>query len=66
MPPREGLAHIPRKFFDVHAASRSPVAAEALRRITQLYAIEQQGAGLDPPRSLALRQQLPFANSTQH
>jgi transposase len=52
------LAHIRRKFFDVHAASGSPVAEEALQRIARLYAIEQQGAGLDPPQRLALRQQL--------
>ncbi|SFV13254.1 IS66 family transposase [Pseudoduganella namucuonensis] len=52
------LAHIRRKFFDVHAASGSPVAGEALRRIAELYAIEQQGAGLDPPGRIALRQQL--------
>lgn len=50
------LAHIRRKFFDVHAASGSPVAEEALRRIAALYAIEQQGAGLDSPQRLALRQ----------
>ncbi|WP_377701206.1 IS66 family transposase [Pseudoduganella sp. UC29_71] len=50
------LAHIRRKFFDVHAASGSPVAEEALGRIAALYAIEQQGAGLDPPQRLALRQ----------
>jgi transposase len=41
----------------VHAASGSPLAEEVLRRIAGLYAIEQQGAGLDPPRRLALRQQ---------
>jgi len=52
------LAHIRRKFFDVHAASGSPVAQEALRHIAALYVIEQQGAGLDPPQRLALRQQL--------
>jgi len=52
------LAHIRRKFFDVHAASGSPIAEEALRRIAALYAIEQQGAGLDPPQRLALRQRL--------
>lgn len=52
------LAHIRRKFFDLHAASGSPVAEEALRRIARLYAIEQQGAGLDPPRRPALRQEL--------
>jgi transposase len=51
------LAHIRRKFFDVHAASGSPVAAEALRRIGQLYAVEQQAAGMPPPQRAALREQ---------
>jgi transposase len=51
------LAHIRRKFFDVHAVSASPVAEEALRRIAQLYAIEQQAAGMMPSQRLALRQQ---------
>jgi transposase len=51
------LAHIRRKFFDVHAASGSPVAEEALRRIAQLYAIEQQAAGMTPLQRLALREQ---------
>lgn len=52
------LAHIRRKFFDVHAASGSPVAEEALRHIARLYTIEQQAVGLDPPQRLALRQEL--------
>ena len=51
------LAHIRRKFFDVHAVSGSPVAEEALRRIAQLYAVEQQGAGMTPPQRLVLREQ---------
>jgi transposase len=51
------LAHIRRKFFDVHAASGSPVAEEALRRIAQLYAIEQQASGSTPADRLALREQ---------
>ncbi len=49
------LAHIRRKFFDLHAASGSPVAEEALRRIAQLYAIEQDAAGLSPAGRLAVR-----------
>lgn len=52
------LAPIRRKFFDVHAASGSPVAEEVLRRIAALYVIEHEGAGLDPPQRLALRPQL--------
>lgn len=51
------LAHIRREFFDVHAASGSPVAEEALRRIAQLYAIEPQATGLTPAERLALREQ---------
>ena len=51
------LAHIRRKFFDVHAAGGSPVAEEALRRIAALYAIEQQAADLTAPQRRALRQE---------
>jgi len=49
------LAHIRRKFFDLHAANGSPVADEALRRIAQLYAIEQDAAAMTPSERLALR-----------
>src|ERR1700687_312274 len=34
-------AHVRRKFFDVHAATASPIAKEALDRIGQLYAVGQ-------------------------
>jgi hypothetical protein len=33
-------AHVRRKFYDVHEATGSRIAAEALRRIGELYAIE--------------------------
>lgn len=33
-------AHARRKFHEVHQATASPIAAEALRRIAELYAIE--------------------------
>jgi transposase len=33
-------AHARRKFYDVQQATSSPVAAEALRRIAELYAVE--------------------------
>ena len=33
-------AHTRRKFYDVHEATGSPIAAEALHRIAELYAIE--------------------------
>lgn len=35
------MTHARRKFFDLHAANQHPVAAEALRRIAELYAIEE-------------------------
>jgi len=51
------LAHLRRKFFDLHAANQSPIAAEALRRIAELYAIEQQGREHATIARHALRQQ---------
>ncbi|MBL8398717.1 MAG: IS66 family transposase [Candidatus Accumulibacter sp.] len=39
------MAHARRKFFDLHQANGSPVAAEALRRIGELYAIEDAAKG---------------------
>ena len=39
-------AHVRRKFFDLHAAHASPVAAEALKRIGALYAIEKDIQGM--------------------
>lgn len=41
-------AHARRKFFDVHAASGSPIAKEALERFAQLYALEESLADLEP------------------
>ena len=39
------MAHIRRKFFDLHASQGSAIASEALERIAQLYAIEQEARG---------------------
>src|SRR5437773_6936537 len=41
-------AHVRRKFFDVHAATGSPIAKEALDRIGQLYAVEKTISGSPP------------------
>jgi hypothetical protein len=41
-------AHVRRKFFDVHAATGSPIAKEALDRIGQLYAVEKAINGSPP------------------
>jgi transposase len=40
-------AHARRKFYDVEQATGSPIAAEALRRIAQLYALEKDIRGQD-------------------
>lgn len=49
------LAHARRKFFDLHAANQSPIAAEALRRIAELYAIEREGKDYNVESRLQLR-----------
>jgi transposase len=50
-------AHVRRKFFELHVANQSPMAAEALRRIGLLYEIEReaQEKGLLVPQRQALR-----------
>jgi transposase len=49
-------AHVRRKFYDVHAASGSPIATEALQRIGALYAIESEIRGRAPDERCAARQ----------
>jgi hypothetical protein len=50
-------AHVRRKFYDIHAATRqSPLAAEALRRIGELYAIEERIIGKPPDVRRQVRQ----------
>ena len=49
-------AHARRKFFDLHAANGSPVAAEALARIGELYAIEDEIRGKPPDQRREVRQ----------
>ena len=51
------LAHCRRKFFDLHAAGGHPVAAEVLRRIGELYAVETLARDGDVADRLTLRQQ---------
>ena len=50
------LSHARRKFFDLHAASGSPIALEALNRIAALYGIETQGKAMDVAARTQLRQ----------
>ena len=49
-------AHVRRKFFDVHAATGSPIAKEALDRIGQLYAVEKTINRSPPDRRRQQRQ----------
>ena len=49
------LAHARRKFHTVHATTASPVAAEALRRIGEIYAVEQRARGRSAADRFALR-----------
>lgn len=51
------LAHVRRKFFELHAANGSPLAAGALQRIAALYAIEQVASGMTGEARLRLRQE---------
>lgn len=49
-------AHVRRKFFDVHAATQSAVAHEALERIGALYDIERDIRGQPPDQRRQNRQ----------
>jgi hypothetical protein len=51
-------AHARRKFFDVHAASASPIAKEAIERIGAIYAIDAALRDLDPEDRYRERQRL--------
>ncbi|MBV8909408.1 MAG: IS66 family transposase [Gammaproteobacteria bacterium] len=48
-------AHVRRKFYDIHVALASPIAAEALKRIGQLYKIEAEIRGKPAAERLAER-----------
>ncbi len=48
--------HARRNFYDVHKATGSPIAAEALRRYAELYAIEGEIRGSAPDVRLGVRQ----------
>lgn len=49
-------AHVRRKFYDLHQAHASPLAAEALERIGQLYGIEKEIRGRSPDERREIRQ----------
>src|SRR5258707_14977059 len=49
-------SHTRRKFYEVHQATSSPIAAEALRRIAELYAIETAIRGQTAAARISVRQ----------
>src|SRR5512144_2559966 len=50
-------AHLRRKIFDVHESTKSQVAADALQKIGELYAIEKAIRGEPPDRRRDVRQE---------
>ena len=49
------MAHVRRKFVDIHRSQGSPIAEEAIGRIAQLYAVEKEARGSPPDVRAALR-----------
>ncbi|MBS1886377.1 MAG: transposase [Actinobacteria bacterium] len=49
-------AHVRRKFFDLHATGKAPLASEALTRFQALYAIESEIKGRPPAERRRARQ----------
>jgi transposase len=50
-------AHTRRKFYDIHVATKSPLAEEALRRIAALYVIEADIRGQSADQRRQVRHQ---------
>ncbi len=51
------MAHVRRKFVDVHQAQGGVMAGEAIRRIAALYGVEKEARGKTPTERAALRQE---------
>jgi transposase len=49
-------SHGRRQFFEIHQSSQSPIAGEVLRRIAELYRIEDEIRGQPPDTRRAVRQ----------
>src|SRR3954465_9005154 len=49
-------SHGRRQFFEIHQSSQSPIAGEVLRRIAELYRIEDAIRGQPPDARRAVRQ----------
>ncbi|MGY4498039.1 hypothetical protein ACVWYH_001970 [Bradyrhizobium sp. GM24.11] len=55
--PDASWAHDKRKFFELARLTKAPIAAEAVKRIDVLFAIERKINGLAPQERLRLRQE---------
>ena len=51
------MAHARRKFFDLHVANQSQLAAQALKYIGELYDIEREAKMLDATQRWRYRQE---------
>lgn len=49
------MAHVRRKFVDIHRSQGSPIAEETIARIARLYAVEKEARGSPPDRRAELR-----------
>jgi transposase len=49
------MAHVRRKFFDIHAATASPIAGDAIRQIAAFYGVESEARGLPPDQRKDIR-----------
>jgi transposase len=49
------MAHVRRKFVDIHRSQASPIAEEAVQRIAKLYAVEKEARGSPPDRRVEIR-----------
>ena len=47
------MAHVRRKFVDIHRSQGSPIAEEAIGRIAKLYAVEKEARGCRASTSLS-------------
>ena len=58
-------AHTRRKFYEIHQATGSPIAEEALRRIAELYAIENtiRGHAAQDRRTIRLDRTMPLVET---
>ena len=50
------MAHIRRKFVDIHKAQGSAIAEEAIKRIAKLYGVEKEVRGQPPDERVKARQ----------